>query len=241
LTYTPSPTATATATVTPSPAPTATFTHTPTPTSTPTFTLTPTSTLTPTNTSTPTATPTSTPFIFTGIFQITEFADAVNEDGPNLTESSFDLWIGAGESEESYTGLRFENVSVPPGATIVSAQLEFYSPDIQWIGLEFEIAAESADSSASFSVESRPSSRVLTATRVRYESDFRWEANTWYSLHEDLRDIIREVISRPGWQSGNSLSIIIHNMARPFSRKTVIGLESAVEFLPRLVIRYQQP
>ena len=59
-----------------------------------------------------------------------------------MDTTSATVWLGnAASTTSSYTGLRFTNVTVPPGATITAAHLEVYSSQDQWISIEsFESA-----------------------------------------------------------------------------------------------------
>ncbi|MBZ0289759.1 MAG: hypothetical protein K8I30_19205, partial [Anaerolineae bacterium] len=154
-TYTPSitPTASNTPIVSPTPIPSNTPTHTP--------------TNTPTNTPTPSNTPSGSGQ--TVSFQISGVTDDVNEVNNVLDTNNGTVWIGnGGSAAASYAGLRFNNVTVPQGANIISARLEFYSSQGQWITISLEIAADNTDNSVTFTDANRPSLRPLTSTRVNH-------------------------------------------------------------------------
>jgi hypothetical protein len=151
------------------------------------------------------------------------------------------LWLGnGGTAATSFTGLRFNNVAIPPHATITSAHLEFYSTQSQWIGISFQMAADAADSSVAFTTANRPGLRTLTAARVSHSSNISWAANTWYSL-EEIRTVIGEVVNRLNWRSGNSLSIIISGTGTSWGRKFFRSFEGGTTFAARLVITYTNP
>jgi len=246
-TFTPTNTATdtATPTYTFTPTNTATVTPTDTPTNTPTNTATWTPTSTPTNTPTntptwtPTTTPTNTPTNVQFVRQINAGRDDVNEDGSTFTASNPLLWIGNG-SGASYTGLRFNNVVIPRGATITSAYLRLYSSSNQWITVNLQIAGDATNNSAAFSSASRPSQRPLTAARVNHHSNTRWLANSWYNFN-DMSGVVQEIISRPGWQSGNSLSIILRGTGSTWGRKFVRAFESGASTAVMLIVNYSTP
>src|SRR5262249_12626416 len=140
--------------------------------------------------------------------QINAGNNDVNEVNGTLDSTNAAIWIGnAGSTTTSYTGLRFANVNIPRAATVTSAHLEFYSNQAQWISLSLQMAAEAADNSAAFASSSKPSQRPLTAV-VTHTSNINWAANTWYSLNE-IKTSIQPVVSRAGWNSGNSLTVII--------------------------------
>ncbi|NWG17730.1 MAG: hypothetical protein HXY41_13975 [Chloroflexi bacterium] len=242
-TYTPVPTDVPTSTPLPTDVPTSTPVPTDVPTSTPVPTDVPTSTPVPTNTPTytPSPTPTDAPASGTVTLQITAPGDDVNEDGANYYPSYQGVFIGTGANPAaSFLGLRFNNVAIPRGATITSARLEIYSPSAQWISLNLQIAADASDNSAPFSASSRPSQRLLTAAVVNHTSNEGWNVNVWYTLH-DVSAVVQEVINRPGWQSGSSLSLIVRGIGgAPWSRKLSWAFEGSPAFTPRLVITYTQ-
>ena len=107
------------------------------------------------------------------------------EDGATFSTSPSPLWIGNGASTaSSFTGIRFTNLTIPPGATITSASVSLYSSQSQWISINFSIAAEAASNSAIFSSASKMSQRPLTSAKVQHSDNVQWAANTWYNLDE---------------------------------------------------------
>ncbi|MEO8611280.1 MAG: galactose oxidase-like domain-containing protein [Chloroflexota bacterium] len=170
--------------------------------------------------------------------QVKTAGDDVNEVNGALESSTSTVWIGNGGAiGASYTGLRFTNIQIPPGATITSAHLEFDSAQTQWISLSLQMSAEAADNSAAFTSSSRPSQRPLTAI-VTHTSDLNWTVNNWYSLNE-MGNVIQQVIGRSGWHSGNSLSVILKGTATGlWSRKFARSFEAGAAFAVRLVITY---
>jgi type IV pilus assembly protein PilY1 len=170
--------------------------------------------------------------------QISGSSDDVNQNGTSLASPSSTLWVGTYSSAtSSYTGLRFNSVTIPAGATITSAQLEVFSSQTQWIGISLDLAAENIGNSPTFSTGNLPSQRALTAQTVGHSSNVQWLANTWYSLGE-ITDVIQSVIDRPDWQSGNSLSIILRGTGNAWGRKFVTSWDSSPATAPRLIITF---
>ncbi len=173
--------------------------------------------------------------------QINSSSDDVNQDGSTLTINSSTLWIGNGSSaSSSYMGLRFNSLDIPQGATINSAYLRVYSTKQQWISLSYQMSAEATDNSAAFSTISLPSQRSLTVSNVNSSSNNNWSANNWNSL-DDISSVIQEVVDRSGWQSGNSISIIIKGTGGVWGRKTVASYDGTSGNAPQLIISYQTP
>ncbi len=243
-TFTPSNTPTNTPTFTPTFTLTPSNTPTNTPTFTPTFTLTPSNTPTNTPTFTPSPTLTNTPVpppSGTVTVQISMGSDDVNEDGSNYVPSFQGMWYGNGGSTTgSFAGLRFNNINIPRGATITSARIEIFSANAnQWTQMSFEIAGEANNTALTFSTSSRPSQRPLTVARITHSSNAQWIANTWYTL-ETITPIIQEIVNRSGWQSGNSVALILRGTGGAWGRKYSWGFEANPANAPRLVITYTQ-
>ena len=155
----------------------------------------------------------------TATFIVQSGSNDVNQDGSTLSSGNTTLWLGNGSSTSSgYTGLRFTNVTLPQGATITSALIQVYSSKSQWIPMSIQIAADQSTNSVACSTTNLPSQRSLTAAKVNSTTNANWLANTWYSL-PDISTVIQEVVSQPGWQSGNSLSVVIKGTGSAYSRK----------------------
>ena len=166
----------------------------------------------------------------TSTYQVQAGGDDVNEDGTNFAADDSTVWVGNGATAAtSFAGLRFTNVTVPPGATVSSARLELRSPSGQWVTVAFEMAAEAAANSAPFSATSRPSQRALLAPKVNHASDQQWLADTWYQL-DQIAPVVQAAVNQSGWASGNALSVIVRglgqNWARKFATRSKVGRRS---------------
>lgn len=206
-------------------------------------TATPTAQPTKAPTPTPSITPTPAPKGTEIIRQIMSGTDDVNQSSGIFDASSSDLWLGnSGSTSGQYLALRFTDVAIPPGAVIHAAHLEVYTIVEQWIYLAYDFAAEAADDSQPFSSDDLPSGRKLTTAVVSHESNVKWLANAWIPL-DDITVVVGEVISRPGWQSGNSLSVIIEGAEESgdFGRKFFSSFETDPRIAARLVIDFSPP
>jgi len=210
----------------------------PQPTPTPSPSPTPTPTPTPAPSPTPTPTPTPQPGVPVS-FQINSGKDDVNEDGTIYTGNGTSIFLGTGGTVGGgWTGLRFNNVSIPVGATITSAHLEVVSPSTAWNQLNFDIYGEANGNSTTFFSTSKPSGRPLTVSKVSHTSNVNWPAGSTISLNE-IKTVVQEVINNPSWQAGNSLSIILKGTGGAWSRKFVSSFEGSAVNAPKLVVTYQ--
>jgi FtsP/CotA-like multicopper oxidase with cupredoxin domain len=173
--------------------------------------------------------------------QVGASSDDVNQDANTLELAFFTVWLGNGSSTTaSYTGLRFTNVTIPPGATITAAHVEVYANTMQWISMNMALAAEAVGNSPTFSTNNQPSQRTLTSAQVNHSSNVQWLAGTWYSL-DDLTPVIQEVVNRGDWANGNSLSVILKGTNGQWGRKYVESYDGTPANAPKLVITYTTP
>lgn len=179
-----------------------TATATPTETSTSAIPATSTFTPAPTGTSTVTATPTETPVGPVAAF-ITSASCA--DDGsdvagvPNFTNATEAVVSG------KILAFRFQSVSIPQGSNIQDAYITVESDTTDaTLGIAF-IDGEQIDDSPAFGV---------IAGRERTDAQRAWSmpaftmGNTFDSA--DLSNIIREIVNRPGWASGQSLTLFMN-------------------------------
>jgi len=123
-------------------------------------------------------------------------------------------------------GMRFTSVSVPRGATITRAYLQFEAKETQSEATNLLIEGQAADNPTTFtSTKNNVSARPRTAASVA------WSPPPWTLIGEagpnqrspDLTAIAQELVNRPGWASGNALALIItgtgHRTARAWDSK----------------------
>ncbi len=137
---------------------------------------------------------------------------------------------------EAFLGFS-QNVQIPKGAQIQNAYLQVLSAQNQWNNIGFQMYAEATDNSATFSTTSKISTRALTASVVSYSANVNWTTNTWYNL-SNISPVVQEVINRPGWTTGNSLSIVIKGTGNAWGRKFIKSRNSGATNGAKLVIQY---
>lgn len=109
------------------------------------------------------------------------------------------------------TGVRFQGVTIPEGATLVDAylwvQVEPFSRDIP----RTRIYGEATIDSATFSTEDPPSSRMTakTANYVLWDTATQWDGQQLFYSSPSLLPIVQEVLALAGWQSGNALTLLL--------------------------------
>lgn len=229
--------ATATVSKTPTKTPTKTATAagntvTPTKTATPTAT----NTATVTKTATPvsvTATPTKTATLPT-IVSITSTLVA-SPTNPPTGQNSLDVRIATGnddveedanrwvyldstdlelvhDASSQKIGLRFTGINIPQNATITNAYIRFKVDETSSETVNLKIQGEAASNALAFN-----SSTGNISARPATTSFINWSPAPWTSLAAsgaqqttpNLAPVIQEIISQPGWATGNALVILI--------------------------------
>jgi hypothetical protein len=147
--------------------------------------------------------------------------------------------IGAGAAGSTFgTGLRFRRVAIPQGAIILYAYVEVESDaNLALDDVNVNIAADDVDNSAIFSTYANYIGRVRTGAIVAWNAVAHWVAGTHYQTPA-ITAVVQEIISRPGWVSGNDLSILIDNNASTAGsgRNMVSWDHAAIRYEPHLYV-----
>ena len=151
--------------------------------------------------------------------------DAEEAAGGGMYLNSSDLEL-VFDKDNQKVGLRFTNLTIPNGAAITRAYIQFEADETQSELTSLLVQGQAADNAGLFASGSGDiSSRPRTAASVS------WSPQAWALVGEvgakqrtpDLSAVIQEIVNRPGWASGNALAIIItgsgHRTARAFEGK----------------------
>ena len=128
----------------------------------------------------------------------------------DLESSDLELVYDVGFNQT--VGMRFNSITVPPGATILDAHIQFKVDETPSNPTSLVIRGQADDNpvtfaSANFAISSRP----LTTESVN------WSPSPWSTIGAagpnqqtpDISTIVQEIVDRPGWSNGNSLAMII--------------------------------
>jgi hypothetical protein len=223
---TPTPTPTSTMTPTSKPTDTPTSTPTDTPTSTPTDTPTPTSAATPTPTATVSETATPSFSIINVRVSVSENdAEECSDGRVNLDSSDLELVRDDNLEGDSHcasdqeVGLRFLGLTIPQGAAIVNAYIEFETDETSNEPTNLTFYAEDIDDAPAFASAARNITlRAKTSVSVAWDNVPAWNMIDEKHQTPDLSKIIQEVINRPGWVSGNDLVIIVNGSGQRIAK-----------------------
>jgi hypothetical protein len=135
--------------------------------------------------------------------KVSASSDDCDRDNVNWTTTTTTLyldWDSAGQAD----GVRFTNVTVPKGATIVDAYLRVRARDGTTPASGTTIYGQAADDPVTFSTAADWNGRTWTTANV-YWAPSAWVANTYYNS-PDISSVIEEIITRSGWSSGQAMA-----------------------------------
>jgi hypothetical protein len=137
----------------------------------------------------------------------------------SLTSSDLEMMIDAGTQRA--VGMRFTNMTIPRGATIMRAYLQFVVDETRSENTTLTFRCEATDSSRAFAAAANNlSSRAVTASSTPWSLVPAWTTINGSQQSPDLAPIVQEVVGRPGWKSGNPLAVLItgsgHRTAKAF-------------------------
>jgi hypothetical protein len=130
--------------------------------------------------------------------------DAEERANGSIKLASHDLDLG-----EDRVGLRFTNVAIPAGATIVKAYIEFEAQESSDEPTSLIFHGEDVDDAGQFTHEHGDiSGRSMTSASVNWPAVPAWAAGEKF-WSPNLASILQEIVSRSGWAKGNDLAILI--------------------------------
>jgi len=175
---------------------------------------TPTPLVTPTSTPTPTpiSTPTPTPGPLTIEVRVAASSDDAEErvSSGSIDLGSTDLELISVGGNDQEVGMRFRSLTMPQGATITNAYIEFETDETSLVTTNLTFYAQDIDDAPTFtSATNNISSRVKTSASVAWNNVPAW--NTISEKHQtpNLSPIIQEVVNRPGWISGFDIVVVV--------------------------------
>ncbi len=139
--------------------------------------------------------------------------DDVEEYGTSnalyTTSSDLEFVYDSYKGDHQRIGLRFPNVSIPPGAIISEAELEF-TVDVQQGGdISLDIYGHAHDNAPVFqeAANLRVSDRLQTS---RVDWDNLPNPGSGAKLTSpDIKNIVQEIVNRPGWSDGNAMAFML--------------------------------
>ncbi len=148
-----------------------------------------------------------------------------------------------GTSNEQYVGVRFQNIQVPQGATIVSAEMEFRISTTNSAAASLIIDGQASDSATTFTGTAFNISNTTLRPRTSSSVSVPWNSLPNPAAGQSLTTpsltgIVSEIVNRTGWASGNAMAFFIKAGAASGPRN-VEAFETSPSRAPFLRITYQ--
>jgi PKD repeat protein len=129
--------------------------------------------------------------------------------GMRLTSSDLEFVYDSGNQT---VGIRFNGLTIPPGAAIVNAFIQFQVEESASEATTLTIEGQAVDNAPTFA-----DVRYNVSSRLRTTASVPWSPVPWTTKGDagpeqqtpNIATVIQEIVNRPGWSSGNSLVIII--------------------------------
>ena len=139
-------------------------------------------------------------------------AEQENDEIDSLFDDDLDAgWEGAPEDQNILTtGLRFQHLSIPPGAIIDSAYILVFSHEGKSTDdvARITIVGDATDDAQTFTEDMLIDARPRTTASVLWEVAEEWEIYQPYRT-PDISGIVQEIVDRDGWATGNSIAFVL--------------------------------
>jgi len=180
------------------------------------------------------------PTITVAISSSADDAEQAASGAVNITSTDLELVNDdAGGAGDQLIGLRFADLSIPRGAIITSATIQFTADESQSDATTLNIFAHAADDAAPFTATANNiSSRPRTSLSVPWQPAA-WNAGESNAAQRtpNLASLVQEVTSLPGWSSGNAIAFLMSGAGH----RTADAFDKSGGFPPRLTISYTSP
>ncbi len=141
----------------------------------------------------------------------TDDAEQENNEMDALFDDDLDAgWEGATEDQNILTaGIRFRQIDIPQGAKIDSAFITIWSHEGKSADdiANINIYVDANINAPTFKLDSLISKRTLSLNSVKWIENKQWKIWQPYRT-PDISSLLKEMVSKPSWKSGNPLAFI---------------------------------
>ena len=159
----------------------------------------------------------------------------------DLTSSDLELGAEGGGADAQLKGILFRNISIPAGATITSATIQFTVDEADDEPTSLMIYGELSPEAVAYTdAVGDISARPRTTAVVEWNDIPEWDGASVGTagpdqLTPDLASIVQEIIAQDGW-NGNSMAFLIEGTEN--SERTVESFDGDANAAPLLHIEY---
>lgn len=154
-----------------------------------------------------------------------------------LNSSDLELGNDPQTLGDQSVGIRFNNVTIPQGATILNAYLVFETDEVSTEATSLTVSAQTVDHAPAFSSTLYDlTSRPKTAATVAWNDVSPWNQRNETHQSPDLSPIVQEIVERSGWTVGNSIVFILEGDGR----RTAESYDGETAAAPLLYVVYTE-
>lgn len=140
--------------------------------------------------------------------------------GDNANAPRLEITYSGGTDSSRSTGLRFQNVAVPQGATITSARIDFVPAGSDNRPVTFAVSAQNTGDASAFSTSEDFTGRAKTSTSNWAAAEWRTENPPVYIEGPSVLQQAQEVISSSAWCGNNAMAFFLEPTTGDGSRTT---------------------
>ncbi|MDX2067323.1 MAG: DUF839 domain-containing protein [Haliscomenobacter sp.] len=131
-------------------------------------------------------------------------------------EGSSDLEMTTEGGGTQIIGLRFSSVSLPKNAIITKAYIQFRADESHSGATNLTLKIQDNDNPGTFTANDKISTRTLVKDSVLWNNIPAWTTGDAGEAQKtpDLSALLKKVISRSGWASGNSLVFVVSGVGK---------------------------
>jgi hypothetical protein len=129
----------------------------------------------------------------------------------NLNSADLELVLDGSRGNQT-VGMRFGGVSVPNGAVITDAYVQFQTDRATSVATSLVVQGQAADNPGTFAKTSQNISSRPRTSSVPWDLVPAWPTAGAAGVDQrtsNISSIVQEIVNRPGWASGNAMVIII--------------------------------
>lgn len=153
----------------------------------------------------------------------------------DMSRTSTDLELISDGGDDQLVGMRFQNMTIPQGATIDSAYIVFTVDETNTGATSVTIRGQDIDNATTFNnSDNNISSRTTTTAFRDWNSIPVWNTVNDTFHTPDLGPIVAEIVGRGGWTSGNAMAMIVNGSGE----RTAESFDGEPESAPLLKVFY---
>ena len=137
--------------------------------------------------------------------QIGQGSDDAGHNGFTYGTAEFGITMGSFIAQKNFEGLRFDNVTIPQSATIVSCSVEVRARITNANNPVINFFFEDTADATTFSTSTDLQNRTQTTATLQISSWTDWVDNTRFQFDGDFKALLQEVVNRGDWNSGQAV------------------------------------